>query len=104
MSDETEPSMEKIRAADVGSFRWGLWCSIADGKPFTNPIVSARWSEDGESIWFMLDSHNFYNAKPDDVLELVRLGDFYAGYKTRTAGPKPTPIPKCPSCGQAVGP
>lgn len=61
---------QKVKALDVVPFRWALWCRIGDGEPFANPIVSAKWLEDGR-IGFMLDSHNFLIVEPDAELELI---------------------------------
>ena len=56
------PVTVKVRAIDVRPYRYGLWCRIENDPPFTNPIVHGAWSDDGQSIWFGLDSFNFYKA------------------------------------------
>lgn len=66
----TEPETKQVKAIDVVPYHWALWCSIEGGKPFANPIVAARWLDDGR-LSFMLDSHNFYSAEADELLELV---------------------------------
>ncbi len=66
-----EPESVKIPARDVVPYLYGFWSSVAGGDPFANQIVHMRWSEDGEHLWFGLDTHNFMKARPDEVLELV---------------------------------
>jgi hypothetical protein len=98
----SEPAFVKIRADEVKPYRWGLWCTVGGGEPHSNPIVSAKWSEDGQRIWFMLDSHNFYDAEPDEVLELVPLGDFWASRPDRPSASqqrRPVPTRPCEHCG-----
>lgn len=65
------PVMERIKAIDVKDYHWALWCTVGGGPPHENPIVAARWTDDGR-LSFMLDSHNFFSADPDEELELVR--------------------------------
>jgi hypothetical protein len=69
--EETEPEVRPVLARDVVPYHWALWCSIEDGKPFANTICAVRWTEDRRHLWFMLDSHNFLKAAPDEVLELI---------------------------------
>jgi hypothetical protein len=71
--DPKEPVPQPVRARDIQPYLWGQWCQIGDGEPFTNEIVSVRWAEDGKSLWLMLESHNFMNVGPDEVLQLVPL-------------------------------
>jgi hypothetical protein len=67
-----EPKTEKVRAIDVKPYRWALWCTVeGSSKPFANEICIRKWSDDGEKIIFMLDSHNFLFARPDEELELI---------------------------------
>lgn len=67
------PEQVQIRARDVKPYHWAVWCTVGDStRPFANTIVSRKWSEDGEKIWFMLDTHNFDSAGPDEMLWLVR--------------------------------
>ena len=74
MSAELEPKIERVRAIDVRPYHWGIWCTVGgQPNPFTNPIVSARRSEDGKKLWFMLESHNFQDAAPEEILDLVPL-------------------------------
>jgi hypothetical protein len=67
------PETEQIIARDVVPYEWALWCRVAGGEAFANHIVGKRPSECGEYLWFMLDSHNFWKVKPDDVLALIPL-------------------------------
>jgi hypothetical protein len=67
-----EPPSEQVKAIDVLPFHWALWCSIADGKPFANDIVAVRWTEDDQRLRFMLDTHNFIFALPDEEMTLIR--------------------------------
>lgn len=95
---EKKPETVKVRARDVKPYHYAIWCSIGDGKPFANDIVSMRWSEDGKSIWFMLESHNFDCVKPDDIIDLIEVKDAssatlrekYASFKLGDP-PKPKP-------------
>jgi len=67
----TEPVQVKKRAIDVTPYEHGIWCSVAGGNPFVNTIVLRKWSDDGSQVIFMLDSHNFLFAKPDEEIEVV---------------------------------
>tara|TARA_B100001094_G_scaffold184519_1_gene178744 strand:- start:15 stop:527 length:513 start_codon:yes stop_codon:yes gene_type:complete len=67
----SDPKTVKVKARDVVPYLYGVWSFVADGEPFANQIMRIRWSEDGEHLWFGLDSHNFMKARPDEVLELV---------------------------------
>lgn len=70
--DDVLESTVRIKAIDVIPHHWAVWCTVGDRpKPFSNEICSRRWSEDGEYIWFLLDTHNFLKAAPDEELELV---------------------------------
>ena len=76
MTDRTNagayaPKMVKLKALDVKPHHFALWCRIEDGEPFENEIVSRRWSDDGQKITFMLGTHNFFFASPDEEVELV---------------------------------
>jgi hypothetical protein len=68
-----EPTIIQKQARDVTPYYHGIWCSIGDGKPFINPIVHRRWSNDGTKVLFGLDSHNFYSAKPDQWISVVEI-------------------------------
>lgn len=77
MSDETvnseEPTLVKKRAIDVLPYVNAIWCTLAGSKPFANTIENRSWSEDGSKIWFMLGSHNFYDADPEAEIEVVEV-------------------------------
>ena len=75
------PETKKVRAIDVKPHFWGIWCTVGDCKdPFVNEIVSRKWSDDHKTIWFMLESHNFSEAAPDEEMELVPLDPKRSGY------------------------
>lgn len=71
MPNEEEPPQVKKRAIDVTPCYHSIWCSVAGGAPFANPIVLRRWSDDGSKITFMLDSHNFLSAYPDEEIDVI---------------------------------
>lgn len=76
----SSPAAVRVKAIDVRPYRWADWCTIADddhgeSEPRLNPIVGRRWADDGAAIWFMLDSHNFLKAAPDELLDLVPYAD-----------------------------
>ncbi len=66
-----ETTQVRKRAIDVTPYEHAIWCTVGDSKPYANTIVSRRWSEDGAKIWFMLDSHNFLSAAPDEEIDVV---------------------------------
>lgn len=101
----------RVLARDVVPFEWALWCTGEGGgrEPFANTIVAVRWEPSGR-LSFMLDTHNFLSADPDDELELVPLE--LRGYYLETAkerrrqhremlarGPEPA---TCPTCHQPI--
>lgn len=110
MSKECPPTV-MVKAIDVKPYRYAQWCSIGDGEPFANDIGPRRWSDDGEYIWFMLESYNFFKARPDEILELIPFEDRYRPEESLAASDKrdaeimakrPTKadVPKpCPACG-----
>lgn len=61
----------KKKAIDVTPYEHGIWCSIMDGKPFVNTIVLRKWSDDGEKVVFMLDTHNFLMVPPNEEIDVV---------------------------------
>ncbi len=67
------PVIVEKPARDVVPYFHGIWCSIGGRRPFVNEIVGRKWSDDGSEIWFMLDSHNFYSAKPDQMMRVVEI-------------------------------
>ena len=93
----TEPEFVKIIARDVVPYRYGVWSSVAGDEPFANQIVHMKWSEDGEHLWFGLESHNTVKARPDEVLELVEMSPL-GSYTKKKADewvlpPRPKPNP-----------
>ena len=79
----TEPDFVKVLARDVVPYCYGVWSSVANGEPFANQIVHMRWSEDGEHLWFGLESHNTMKARPDEMLELVEMSPLGAFAKKK---------------------
>ena len=100
------PKKIRVKAIDVIPYRWSLWCTVGDcPDPFANEIVRRRWSEDGQHIWFMLESHNFLKAAPDDELELVpiRKGAYSEDFLARTAAEDAARIANRPTVVDNVG-
>jgi hypothetical protein len=105
------PATVKVKAIDVKPYRYAVWCTVEDwkgdkGKPFANVIEHRGWSKDGESIWFMLGSHNFMNAKPDEEMELIEHDDKMSpdlmarfDKEDEEAMAKRPRIAICPTCG-----
>lgn len=97
-----------VRARDVLPYHWGIWCRVGDDpKPFVNTIEGVSWSEDGQHLWFMLGTHNFYKADPDEEVELVAcdLPDFGLTYLERIKrehaelfAKRPVPVTQCLAC------
>jgi len=74
MSEQLDaPEQVEIRALDIVIYEHAIWSSIGDGKPFANTIEHRAWSEDGAHIWFMLGTHNFYKAEPEEMVRVVQL-------------------------------
>lgn len=71
------PELVRMKAIDIQPHRWAVWCAVEDGKPFANEIVTRSWSEDGERIWFMLETHNTLKALPDELVDVVAFSDKY---------------------------
>ena len=107
------PEQKLVRAIDVKPHRWAIWCTVeGDPKPFANEIELRSWSEDGKRIVFMLGTHNFLSAEPEDLILLVPLDEekkaavygpsFLADSDTRDAvamAKRPVPTEPCPRCG-----
>tara|TARA_Y100000310_G_scaffold343109_2_gene449251 strand:- start:742 stop:1104 length:363 start_codon:yes stop_codon:yes gene_type:complete len=70
-----------IPAREVVPYRYGVLYSFDGGaghrvegdRPdhFVNQIVRIKWSEDGEHLWFGLDSHNTMKVRPDESARSV---------------------------------
>lgn len=103
---EVHPDAVPILARDVKPYHYGIWCTIAGNpKPFVIQFVSVKWSEDGKHLWFMLDSHNFHKAKPNEELSLVPMepGKYAAEKYADWVLPPPPPKPEvCPTCGHVA--
>ena len=67
-----DPIFVTVRARDVKPYHYGIWSSTG-GEPFANCICIVKWSEDGKHLRFMLESHNFFEAAPDEEVEVVDL-------------------------------
>jgi hypothetical protein len=94
------PETVKVKATEVKPYHYGLWCSIEGRDPFTNPVVGTRWSEDGKHVWYMLDTHNFHRADPDEFLDLVPLAPhryISEKYGDWAIGPRPSED-RCENC------
>jgi len=98
----SEPVQVKKRAIDVTPYEHGIWCSVEGGDPFVNTIVLRKWSEDGSQVVFMLDSHNFLFAKPDEEIEVVEASSTFYNAEfqakrlaedAKTMASKPVPKP-----------
>lgn len=96
-----------LKAIDVRPYKYSIWCTIADSESFVNEIVYRKWSEDGEYIWWMLDTHNFAKHKPDEMVEVIELEDKYlpSDFEEEPQNflskrPKPTVV--CQHCGQKI--
>lgn len=106
----SEPAIIQKRAIDVTPINHAIWCTVGGSDPFNNHIVNRRWSEDGSKIWFMLDSHNFISALPDELMEVVECRPLYhealfndcLARDAQEMAVRPTPPNKCDECGQTV--
>jgi hypothetical protein len=67
------PTIVQKRALDVTPYLHGVWCSVGGSAPFVNPIVLRSWSEDGSTLQFMLDSHNFLFTDPETIIDVVEM-------------------------------
>lgn len=106
----TEPKEVMKRAMEVTPYQHGLYCTIGGGDPFVNIFVIRRWSEDGKKIIFMMDSHNFLFAEPDEEIQVVEVkptcsDDLLNDILKRDIEAmmkRPSPKMKCPTCGQEM--
>lgn len=80
MTEPESPPTVMVRARDIKPYHYALWCRIQDGKPFCNDICGVRWSEDGKKLWFMLESHNFFDSEPDEMVEVVEVKGTHSEY------------------------
>jgi hypothetical protein len=108
---EEKPTQVQKRAIDVTPYVHAIWCSIEGGEPFANVIEHRSWSEDGEQVIFMLGTHNFLFAKPDELIDVIEKGPMYqspefhaecmAEDAARMAKRPAKPVP-CPTCGHVT--
>lgn len=73
------PEETEVFASDVRPYEWARWDSIESSEPFSNTIVSVKPSDCGEFLWFMLETHTFFKARPNDVLKLIRVASTGGG-------------------------
>jgi hypothetical protein len=75
MSDDIGGVLVRKRAIDVTPYLHGVRASFASepGRVFTTEIAGRSWADDGEAIWFMLETHNFMKHAPDEMIEVVEL-------------------------------
>lgn len=90
-----EPESVTIKGRDLKPYHYALWCSTMGGEPFANTIDLIRWSDDGEYLWLMLDTHNFHKVGPDEDIEVIPLNPtgYYAKYADWTLPPRPIKVP-----------
>ena len=67
-----EPEQVEVLGIDVTPYDYAIWCSVGDGKPFANTIEHRSWSDDGQHIWLMLGTHNFYKCKADEPVRVLK--------------------------------
>jgi len=67
-----EPKIIQVKAIDVVPYLYGVWCTVGGGEPFVNGIDYVSWMEDGK-IGFGLDTHNFMDAEPDAMIDVVEI-------------------------------
>lgn len=96
-----EPVVQKMKVLDVRPYHYGVYCCIEEGKPFVNEIVGKDWSEDGEKVIFMLETHNFLFHSPWDEMDVVAM-DRKDGLTPKEDGDfmskRPSPVKKCEAC------
>lgn len=96
-----EVATVKIKVLDVAPYRHGVYCTVGDGAPIVNDIVVKDWSEDGESVVFMLETHNFLFCPPDGEMDVVVLGGGVPRLDRDDSdflSKRPKPSKKCESC------
>lgn len=102
----SEPKQVIKKAIDVTPYYHGIWCTVGGSEPMVNTVVARRWSDDGKSLWFMLDTHNFDRRDPDEEILVVELNpDVSDQTKKRWAKldetmllNRPIPTKECPHC------
>ena len=105
---DAPPPLVTMKAIDVRPYLYAVWCTVGDDpKPFANDLVHRKWSDDGEFIWWMLDSFNFVKHKPDDLVQVVQIEDPHLPTNHDTEpetflARRPQPPVLCPHCGQTM--
>lgn len=98
-----EPQTVEMKVVDVVPYKYGVYCCIEDGKPFVNEIVGRDWSEDGEKVILMLETHNFLFHLPGDSVQVVpierRPGNMSDGDCADFMAKRPKPQKVCEACG-----
>lgn len=69
---EADHEFVKVKAIDILPNHYALWCSVG-GDPFPNDIGERQWSDDGEFIYFILESLNTLRLRPDQEASLIKL-------------------------------
>lgn len=105
--ETNEPVLQRVKARDVVPYEWAVWCTVEGRpRPFANTIEHVKWTEDGQRLSFMLGTHNFYSAAPDDELELVPCTPFGSSElqasvreeHAHTIANRPRPTVPCAAC------
>lgn len=61
----------RIPAYQIVPYKHALYCRIEGTKePFWNEYVCKRWSKEGDSVVFMLDTHNGDIRYPFEIVEV----------------------------------
>lgn len=66
----SEQDIIKKKAIDITPYEYLYPCILVD-KYAEIEIVNRKWSDDGVKICFMLGTHNFVSAEPDEELEVI---------------------------------
>jgi hypothetical protein len=59
-----------VKAINIRPYFYDLACMMGD-RGFLNTLCCRRWAEDRSKIWWLLDSHNTFSAKPDEMVLVV---------------------------------
>ena len=106
MSEE-KPVVVQKKAIDLTPHFHALWCTVGGSEPMPVEIVLRSWSDSGELIQFMLDTHNFFSAEPDELVRVVEMQPSFgddAYWKdllardARVMSDRPPRMRECPHC------
>ncbi len=61
----------KIKAIDITPYFYSMPCELPGDQFILNEMCCRRWSDNGDKIWWLLDTHNTFSAKPNDLVEVV---------------------------------